>query len=134
MRVYPARDQDLGWAVPDPIRGAFGEALACFSAKAFTATALMCRKAVEGMCEDQAAGGGSLAARLKRLRDSGAIENRLYEWADQLRISGNEAAHDVGVRIERRDAADMLEFTRAVMEYVYTFSSRFEHFKKRRAT
>ncbi len=71
--------------------------------------------------------------RLERLRDQGVIEGRLHEWADELRIVGNEAAHDVSVEVSAQDAADTLEFTRAVLEYAYTFRQRFERFRKRRA-
>ena len=37
------------------------------------------------------------------MRDKGIIESRLYEWADALRISGNEAAHGVNVTISSED-------------------------------
>jgi hypothetical protein len=69
---------------------------------------------------------------LKELKDQGVIENRLYEWADALRISGNEAAHDVNVTISPDDAKDIIEFTNALLEYVFTFRDKFEAFKKRR--
>lgn len=48
-------------------------------------------------------------------------------------ISGNEAAHDVNVTISAEDARDILEFTNALLEYVFTFRDKFEEFKKRRA-
>lgn len=132
VRVFPPRDQTLGYAVPSAIRTAFSEAQSCHPAKAYTAAAIMCRKAVEGLCEDQGAKGRNLAAKLKSLKDDGIIEQRLFEWADELRLSGNEAAHDVSVTVKKEDAGDLLEFTRALMEYVYTFGAKFQEFKKRR--
>jgi hypothetical protein len=66
------------------------------------------------------------------MKETGVIENRLYEWADALRISGNEAAHDVSTNVSREDAKDILEFTHALLEYVFTFQERFEQFKERR--
>jgi hypothetical protein len=74
-----------------------------------------------------------LVSSLKELKDKGVIENRLFEWADALRISGNEAAHDVTVTISPEDARDILEFTNALLEYVFTFRDKFEEFKKRRS-
>ena len=50
-----------------------------------------------------------------------------------MRVAGNEAAHDVQVQVSPQDANDMLEFTRALLEYVFTFRRRFERFKERRA-
>ena len=61
------------------------------------------------------------------------IENRLYEWADALRISGNEAAHGVKLQISQKDAKDILEFTHALLEYVFTFQEKFDQFKSRQS-
>ena len=133
-RLYPSKDYSLNPSLPEPLRVAYAEAFACFKSKAYTATALMCRKALEGICAEHGAKGRNLVSSLKELKDKGVIENRLYEWADTLRISGNEAAHDVAIRISAEDAKDILEFTNALLEYVFTFRDKFEEFKKRRTT
>ena len=64
------------------------------------------------------------------MKEKGIIENRLFEWADALRISGNEAAHGVNSNISSQDAKDILEFTHALLEYVFTFQEKFEEFKE----
>jgi hypothetical protein len=92
----------------------------------------MCRKTLEGICEAHKITSRNLATSLKEMKDQGIIENRLFEWADALRISGNEAAHSVTVSISAQDARDILEFTNALLEYVFTFQDKFEEFKKRR--
>jgi hypothetical protein len=132
-RLYPPRDDLVGFAVPQAIREAFSEASRCLATKAFTACAIMCRKTLEGICHDHNISGGTLVGRLQMLRDKGVIEGRLYEWSDQLRLVGNEAAHDVKVQVSAQDAGDALAFTRAMLEYVYTFREQFEQFKERRA-
>ena len=132
-RLFPARDDFVGFAVPQSIRNAFAEASRCLAAKAFTACAIMCRKSLEGVCEDHGATGRTLVDRLTALKSMGVIEGRLFEWSDALRLVGNEAAHDVKVEVTPQDAADALAFTRAVLEYVYTFRDQFEQFKKRRS-
>ena len=60
------------------------------------------------------------------------IDGRLKEWADQLRLTGNEAVHDVDAKVSHQDARDTLDFTKALSEYVFTFRDKFEEFKKRR--
>ena len=67
------------------------------------------------------------------MKERGIIEPRLFEWADALRIAGNETVHDVTVTVSKEDARDMIEFTNALLEYVFTFQDRFEQFKRRRA-
>lgn len=133
-RLYPPEDAPLSFTIPEPIRNSYKEALSCFNrAKAYTATAILCRKTLEGMCSEYGFDKGNLPTRLQKLRDKGVIESRLYEWADMLRLFGNDAAHDVNVTISKKDAEDILEFTHAILEYVFTFQDKFEKFKQRRS-
>jgi hypothetical protein len=122
----------ISLAIPGSIRLAYEEARTCFRAKAYTATAIMCRKTLEGIAEEHKVTIRNLASALKEMKDKGVIESRLYEWADALRISGNEAAHGVSTSISPQDAKDILEFTNALLEYVFTFQERFKQFKERR--
>lgn len=131
--LYPRPDTRVNPNLPAPLKAAYEEAASCFKSKAYTATAIMCRKTLEGICVEHGATGRTLVASLKELKEKGVIENRLYEWADALRISGNEAAHDVNVTISAEDAKDIIEFTNALLEYVFTFRDKFEEFKTRRA-
>jgi hypothetical protein len=133
-RLYPdSEKRQLGSAVPEPIRKAFTEAFACFdNAKAYTACAIMCRKVLEGVCESHGAKGTNLAARLENLFERGELDKRLYEWITALRQVGNEAAHDVGTTVSREVASDLLDFSEAVAEHLYTFKVKFEAFQNRR--
>lgn len=132
-RVYPPRDREMGDSVPKSIRTAFNEAMVCFKAKAYTASAIMCRKTLEGLCAEHGIKARNLSLSLKKLKDDGVIEARLFEWAEALRSLGNEAAHGVTSVISPHDAKDILEFTEALAEYVFTYRDKFERFKKRRA-
>ena len=132
VRLYPLPESLLGESLPKPIRAAFAEAQKSFKAKCYTASAIMCRKTLEGICAVHDINKGNLAVRLKAMKDQALIESRLYEWAEALRIFGNEAAHDVDVTIAPRDAADIIDFTNALIEYVFTFRDKFEEFKNRR--
>lgn len=131
-RLYPPVSMGLGSAIPISLQSAFEEARSCFRAKAYTATAIMCRKTLEGIADVNSISVRNLASALKEMKDKGIIENRLYEWADALRISGNEAAHGVNINVLHQDAKDILEFTHALLEYVFTFQEKFEQFTKRR--
>jgi hypothetical protein len=131
--LYPHADNRINPNLPTPIKSAYREALVCFKSKAYTATAIMCRKTLEGICVENGATGNNLVVNLKTLKDKGIIESRLYEWADALRISGNEAAHDVNIAVSQENARDILEFTNALLEYIFTFRDKFEQFKQRRS-
>lgn len=131
-RVYPADRLKVDPFMPKALQESLSEALRCFKAKAYTATAIMCRKTVEGLCVAHGLAAGSLASRVKALKEQGVIESRLFEWADELRLFGNDAAHDVDLTLSADDARDLLEFTHALTEYVFAYRRRFENFKKRK--
>lgn len=134
FRMYPIHTDSFAGSLPRPIRAAFEEAVTCLRAKAFTAAAIMCRKTLEGICAEHSIKERNLAKSLEKLRDTEVIDKKLFEWADSLRIFGNDAAHDVSVVISAQDARDILDFTRALVEYVFTFRERFAAFQKRRAS
>jgi hypothetical protein len=130
--LFPATDLRVNPSAPRDIQAAFEEACACYRAQAFTASAIMCRKTLEGICAAHNVTERSLASSLKKMKDTGLIDERLFEWSDSLRVAGNEAAHGVGLSIAQPDAKDILEFTNAILDYMFSYWDRFEQFKKRR--
>jgi hypothetical protein len=45
---------------------------------------------------------------------------------------GNEAAHDTQTELSKNDARDALDFTEALLMYVFVLNGRFEAFSARR--
>ncbi|HLH93951.1 MAG TPA: DUF4145 domain-containing protein [Xanthobacteraceae bacterium] len=131
--LFPPSDLRVNPNAPPEIQAAFEEACACYRARAYTASAIMCRKTLEGLCEAHGVKQNALAASLKKMREKNMIDERLFEWSDTLRVAGNEAAHGVGRSISQPDAKDILEFTNAILDYLFSFRDRFEDFKKRRS-
>lgn len=133
-RLWPLPIRELSTdAAPEGIRRDFDEAQRCMSVSAHTAAAMLTRRVLEGVAVDLGASPQSpLAARLKQLRASGAIDGRLAEWADALRVVGNDAAHNVETVVSRDDAADAISFAEALADYVYTFRARYDRFLERR--
>lgn len=93
----------------------------------------MCRKCLDGLCAQEKAEGRTLKDKLRRLQAAGMIDARLLLWADQLRIVGNDAAHDVNVSMAKDDARDAIAFVEAILMYVYTLNARFKEFCERRS-
>lgn len=131
-RLFPVQDKQVNPSLPEPIRNAYKEALACLKSKSYTAATIMCRKTLEGICSVHGIKAKNLSAGLKEMKSKGIIESRLFEWAEALRISGNEAAHDVQITISVQDAKDIVAFTDALLEYVFTFKDKFNEFTERR--
>ena len=130
--LYPTSDRRGIPGLPEPARRAYESAQSCFSTGNFEPCVVMCRKCLEAICVSFGVQKGSLADRLRQLRDTGRIEVRLYEWADQLRLVGNDAAHDLDIHISKQDAVDSLDFVEAILLYVFALDQRFRHFRARR--
>ena len=131
--LYPPEISGLSEEIPEVLRKSFNEAASCFNARNLNASAIMCRRTLEGLCAQLGIKKRNLAESLKSLAEEGFVEGSIAEWADALRIVGNEAAHDVTHNVTSLDAQNLLEFTEALLDYVYVFKKKFEEFKKRRA-
>lgn len=132
-RMYPPQDRRLSDLVPSELRESHDEARRCMSAKAYTATVVMCGRTLEGACKAQGVTGRTLQESLDRLRDQGIIDGRLGDWADTLRGVRNAAAHFNDDNITRQDAEDALAYSEALLDYLYVLKARFEAMKARRS-
>jgi hypothetical protein len=130
--LYPPSERRSIPGVPDVARRAYASAISCFETGNFEPSVIMCRKCVEAVCENLGARDGRLVDRLRKLRDEGRIEERLYRWADELRLVGNDAAHDLDIRIGKEDARDSLDFVEAILLYVFALDQKFNDFTARR--
>jgi len=129
--IYPCNDVAVNNKFPERLQSAVGEMHRCFKAKAFTATAIAGRRAIEILCADRGIKEKTLARSLAKMREQNIIDGSLFEWAEGLRLAGNRAAHDIDADISRQDARDVAEFTDALIEYVVVYRERFEQFKAR---
>ncbi|MFC8420874.1 DUF4145 domain-containing protein [Streptomyces sp. NPDC057236] len=136
--LWPEQQRPLSLHVPEDLRRTHAEGRRCFSAKAYTATAVMVRRTLEAVCVDQGMVGDAsgrpkpLFKMLEEMRDQGKIDGRLFEWAHELRSLGNQGAHYSSTSVTREDAADGLALAEALLDYLYVLHAQFNTFKKRR--
>jgi hypothetical protein len=131
--LYPMGDRLTLSDIPHTVQRAHEQAVRAFNAALYEASTLMCRKALEAICQLKGASGGSLYDRLAALRQLGFIDARLLEWAHAIRLVGNDAAHDTDADVQKDDARDVLDLTEAILLYVFSLSARFSRFRTRRA-
>lgn len=130
--LFPSSNRRDISGLPEPVHRTFRSARSCFDTGNFEPCVVMSRKCLEAVCVFLGEKDGPLAARLCKLRDAGRIEAKLYEWADELRLVGNDAAHDLNIRISKQDAVDSLDFVEAILLYVFALDQRFRDFRARR--
>lgn len=132
-QLFPSLDIHTPENLPRSVESAYVEAQKCFRSGALTAAAIMCRKTVESVCAEHGVRERGLAMSLDKMREKGLIERELYDWATMLRLEGNEAAHAVGANTTPESATDVMDFTAALVEYLFTFRERFKQYKTRSA-
>jgi hypothetical protein len=129
--LYPQTDFHINPVIPDKLRETLVESVQCYKAKSYTATTIMCRRAIEGFCTIKGIKEKNLSLSIKKLKADGIINEQLFEWANELRLLGNEAAHNIEVVFSATDARDTLDFTIAILDFTYSFKDKFEKFKNR---
>lgn len=77
--VFPQIDVRVNPNAPKEIRAACEEACACYRSQAYTASAIMCRKTIEGVCVEHGVVERNLSASLKKMKENGLIDERLFE-------------------------------------------------------
>jgi hypothetical protein len=132
IRVFPIGERPIAATVPPIVRSSLEEADLCFRARAYSACAVMCGRALEGMCHHFNAKSKHLGGGLKELRQRQIIDERLFKWSEELQRHRNLGAHATEERIPREDARDLLDFANAITEYVFVLNDRFEKFMARR--
>ncbi|MDX3377734.1 DUF4145 domain-containing protein [Streptomyces sp. ME02-6991-2A] len=131
--AWPSPAGSVGARVPAALRREYEQARVCYQAQAYTAVAVMVRRTLEGVCAEEGVKRRTLGQSLSALQEEGKIDQRLVDWAAELRVLGNEGAHYTGSQVSLEDARDALHLAQAFLDYMYTFSTQFEEFKKRRA-
>lgn len=130
--LWPQDRPALSYYIPGSLRREYHEAQQCFSAKAYTAATVMVRRTLEGVCTEQGVKTKTLVGGLKELENQGKLDGRLVQWADALRVLGNQAAHFTGDSVSAEDAADAMDFAQALLDYLYVLTRRFDAFQARR--
>jgi hypothetical protein len=86
--VYPTQDEMVNPDLPDSVRLTIVEARSCIKTGAYTASALMCRKTLEGICSEHNIQARSLAGALNEMKERGLMKDgssngRQSAWSSQ---------------------------------------------------
>jgi hypothetical protein len=151
VRIYPKPPKVFSsYRIPKVVKESLNEADRSLQAGANIAACVMLGRALEALCRnilDSEPETTSttptpatpakpkkkimLGEGIKKLRDKKIIDDRLYDWSQQLHAFRNLAAHPEDISISRHDAEDLQTFVNAIVEYVYDLADRYEEFKNR---
>jgi len=131
-QLYPLADNIALLNAPDIVINPYKESHKCYRAQAYEACVIMCRKGIEAICSDKGETKGILAYKLKKLKDKNILEETFYNWANELRLIGNDGAHSHDNKVDKQDAKDSLDFFDALITYLYHLVDQYNKLKTRR--
>lgn len=132
-RLWPApAETEVSSSIPEAARRDIKDAQKCVSHGICSAAAVLCGRALERLIHEKS-GASTIAKGLAELKAKGVIDERLYSWAEALRKERNIGAHASKNDTTREDAQDVIDFTIAIFDYVYTLSEKYDKYLARKA-
>jgi len=139
VRVYPQPPKTFAsYRIPNTVKQSLLEGDKSIQAGASMAACVMFGRALEAVCRDilldskeKTTKRMMLGEGIKELKAKNVIDQRLFDWSQQLQAFRNIAAHPEGTPISREDAEDLQVFVHAIIEYIYDLADRYEEFKQR---
>jgi hypothetical protein len=150
VRVFPKPPKAFSsYRIPRVVTDSLLEADRSLQANANIAACVMFGRALEALCRDvleEEVDSDSISGKptpskskkklmlgegINKLRDKKIIDDRLYDWSQQLQAFRNLAAHPEDISISRDDAEDLQTFVYAIVEYIYDLADRYIEFKER---
>lgn len=127
IKTYPALGAPVnGENVPEKIVKVLKEAVDCFSAGHYTASAIMIRRTLEEICAHEGAEGHNLQARIEALKSRVVLPTELLEVMHELRLLGNDAAHvkaNSFAEIGQKELEVSIVFTKEIIKALYQYES-----------
>lgn len=108
--------------LPSRCQRTIAEAAACLGAGAYRASAMMIRRLLEEVCEENEATGKNLHDRLKALTSKIVLPKALFDAMDELKLLGNDAAHIEAKNydeIGQEEAETAIELAKEIMKGLY---------------
>jgi len=124
-------------SIPNEIAEDYSEAVLCYSAKAFNASVVMSRRAIETTAIILGANpNDSLVDKIKHLASKG-LEQSLVDLATEIRLLGNIPGahpdkHNLLRKVKRDECKDVLDFLEAFLESLFVRPAKIQKLKSKR--
>jgi hypothetical protein len=119
------------------LRQTLTEAIACHGAGAYKAAAMMVRRLLEEICDENNAAGTNLHQRLAELRTIIVLPEPLFEAMNELKALGNDAAHVEAKaydNIGAEEAADSIELAKEIVKALYQLKGLIARLQARKSS
>jgi hypothetical protein len=132
-RLWPMpAGTEVSSSIPEAARRDIKDAQKCLSHGVFSAATVLCGRALERLIKEKASA-NMIGKGLAELKAKGVIDERLFAWAEALRKERNIGAHASDQDTTKENAQDVIDFTIAIFDYVYTLSEKYEKYIARKS-
>lgn len=127
LHSYPPERIDFDASdLPEDVRSPLEEAIACHADGSFRAAAVMVRRALEAVCNDQGIEGKSLYKRVEGLGEKITLPRGMVDSLHNLRLLGNDAAHVEAKaydEVGKREAEIAVHVAKVILQAAYQMES-----------
>jgi hypothetical protein len=129
-RTWP-EEETVHDSIPSRARDFLSQAIASLHAPA--GAVMLTASAVDAMLKDKSLKAGSLNARIEEAAKSHLITAEMAAWAHEIRLDANEQRHadDEAPLPNAADAEKVIEFAKALGQFLYVLPARVERGRKR---
>jgi hypothetical protein len=132
---WPTKDKpDPSENWPQQVQRFWGQAHQSKNGEIWDAASVMARSAMQITLRDQGATGRTLKDEIDSLAAKGVLPPTMKEWATELRLLGNEAAHPEIDQTDPdpQDIRDAIKFLDLLIYYLYDLPAQIEQYRERR--
>jgi hypothetical protein len=130
-RLWESLPRGLSFPVPPSVDIPYVEACEAELLHLPMSAAVMIGRALEAMCKDLEPNSGSIHQALLALRERGAVSEEMFQWASELRLLRNIAAHASDQLVSESEVEAALDFLEAILEIVYHIRPKFHAYMGR---
>lgn len=122
--------------LPPKLQETLKEAIACHGAGAYRAAAMMVRRLLEEICEENKVTGANLHQRLASLKNAVVLPQPLFDAMNELKALGNDAAHVEAKEYDNigsGEAEDSIELAKEILKALYQLEGLIARLQARKA-
>lgn len=117
--------------LPPKIEVLYTESLSCLGAGAPRAAAIMARTTIDAALQESGAAGRNTQDRIRDM--AGKLPQELIDMAHELRLGGNDAAHEFEYKWSIREAQSLVEFLLQLLHHLYEVPQQIKAVRRRTA-
>jgi Domain of unknown function (DUF4145) len=127
LSSYPAERIDFDASLlPELVQEPLEEAIECHAQECYPASAVMVRRTLEMVCEDQGATGDNLYKRIESLGKTIVMPKGMVDALHNLRLLGNDAVHveaQVYAEVGQRKVEVAINVVKTILQATYQMDS-----------